>query len=398
MLREVSERLVARGHQVTVFAVNGATQREIMSPGGGTLPERDTINGVSVRRFPPEGLVTKAFRQWTRIPGAWRTSAIVLREGVGLVGRRPSPLPMLPAILGVEADVVTAMNWVFPPAYACHLARRMKRFPLVGIPILHVARPWAESSFFPPMLAACDALLATTHAEEEFMVARGGRNVMVAGTGVEPEDFARPDGALIRRRLGLGDGPVIGFVGRQDRNKGTMTLIEAMREVWRSVPEARLLLAGQSAHRSREVNEQLAALPDGDRGRVALLDDFPDGEIAHITDACTIVAMPSVEEGFGIAYLEGWMCGRPVIGARIASTKCVIEEGVNGLLVEPFEVAELTSAILKLLGDSKLRDRMGAAGRARTLARHTWDAVTDRWEATFSSLVSPRSSVVSRGR
>jgi glycosyltransferase involved in cell wall biosynthesis len=390
-LRAVSERLVARGHQVTVFAVNGATQREIMSPDGGSLPEHETINGVTVRRFPPEAWATRAFRQWTRIPGAWRSSALVLREGVGMVGRRPSPLPMLPALLRAEADVVTAVNWVFPPAYACILARRMRAFPLVGIPILHVARPWAESPAFPPMLAACDALLANTPAEADFMAARGGRNVVVAGTGVEPDDFARPDGALIRRRLGLGDGPVIGFVGRQDRNKGTMTLIEAMREVWRRVPEARLLLAGQSAHRSREVNQQLAALPDGERGRVALLDDFKDGEIAHVTDACSIVAMPSVEEGFGIAYLEGWMCSRPVIGARIPPTACVIEEGVDGLLVEPFDVAGLAAAITRLLGDAPLRDRMGAAGRAKTLAHHTWDAVTDRWEAALRPLFSPRS-------
>jgi glycosyltransferase involved in cell wall biosynthesis len=286
------------------------------------------------------------------------------------------------------------MNWVFPTAYACHLARRMKRFPLVGIPILHVARPWAESPAFPPMLAACDALLATTKAEEDFMVARGGRNVTVVGTGVTPEDFSHPDGAMIRRRHGLGDCPVVGFIGRQDRLKGVMMLVDAMREVWRRVPTTRLLLAGQSAHRSVEVNQQLAALPDDERGRVVLLDDFRDEEIAHITDACMIVAMPSVEEGFGIAYLEGWMCGKPVIGARIASTRCVIEEGVDGLLVEPFEVAELSSAILRLLGDASLRDRMGAAGRARTLAHHTWDAVTDRWEESFRSLFSPRSSGV----
>ncbi|HKP30576.1 MAG TPA: glycosyltransferase family 4 protein [Gemmatimonadales bacterium] len=390
-LRAVSERLVARGHQVTVFAVNGATQREIMSPDGGSLPEHETINGVTVRRFPPEGRATRAFRQWTKIPGAWRSSALVLREGVGMIGRRPSPLPMLAAVLRAEADVVTAMNWVFPPAYAGHLARRVRTFPLVGIPLLHVARPWAESPSFPPMLAACDGLIANTRAEEEFMVARGGRHVVVAGTGITPEDFARPDGGMIRRRLGLGDWPVVGFVGRQDRLKGALTLIEAMRDVWRSTPEARLLLAGQSAHRSREVNDRLTALSPDERARVALFDDFQDEEIAHITDACTLVAMPSVEEAFGIAYLEGWMCGKPVIGARIPSTACVIDDGGDGLLVEPFNVAELSKSILALLGDASLRDRMGAAGRAKTLENHTWDAVTDRWERMFNRLFSPRS-------
>ena len=71
------------------------------------------------------------------------------------------------------ADVVTGVNWVFPAAYACHLARRVRTFPLVGFPILHIARPWADSPSFPPMLAACDALIANTGAEAEFMTARG---------------------------------------------------------------------------------------------------------------------------------------------------------------------------------------------------------------------------------
>ena len=142
-LRAISERLVERGHQVTVFTVNGATQREIMSPAGGSLPALETINGVTVRRFPPEGRGTRAYRMWTRLPGAWRTSGLLLREGVGVLGRRPSPLPMLEALFRADADVVTTVNWVFPPAYAGHLVRRVKKFPLVGIPILHIARPWA---------------------------------------------------------------------------------------------------------------------------------------------------------------------------------------------------------------------------------------------------------------
>ena len=219
------------------------------------------------------------------------------------------------------------------------------------------------------------------------MQARGGRNVVVAGTGVAPEDFTHPDGAAIRRRLGLGDSPVVGFIGRQDRFKGAVTLLEAMRLVWRGVPDAKLLFAGQSAHRAAELDDQLAALTSEERARVVLHDNFADREIADLTQACDIIAMPSVEEGFGIAYLEGWMCGKPVIGARIPSTQCVIDDGVDGLLVEPFDAEELSRGILTLLGDASLRARMGAAGRAKALGNYTWDAVTDRWEEAFHRVV-----------
>jgi len=366
-----------------VFAVNAANQRELMHPLGGSLPERETINGVTVRRFPPEGLATRAFRAWTDVPGGWRTSTLLFGEGVRLIRRRPGPLPMLRALLRADVDVVTSVNWVFAPGYAAHLAHRRKKFALVGVPIFHISRSWAESDVYPPMLAACDTVIANTKAEAEFVLARGARHVVLGGTGIVPEDFARPDGSAIRRRLGLGDSPVVRFIGRQDRLKGAITLLEVMRLVWSSVPDAKLLFAGQSAHRARDLDEQLEALPPADRARVALYDDFGDGEIADLSHACDMIVMPSVEEGFGIAYLEGWMSGRPVIGARISTTQCVIDEGVDGLLVEPFNVEELSRGILTLLGDRSLRERMGATGRAKTLANHTWEAVTDRWEAAL---------------
>ena len=386
-VRFVSERLVARGHKVSVFAVNGATLPEVTSSSGGTLPARETINGVTVHRFPPEGWLTRLYHVWRNLPGGWRSSNYLLGKGVGMLHRLPSPLPMLPALLRAKADIVTAINWSYPQAYICYLARRTKKFALVGVPILHTAQAWTQNEMFPPMLARCDAVLTNTRAEEEFVVARGARNVVVGGTGITPEDFAHPDGGALRRKFGLGDAPVVGQIGRQERLKGTVTLLEAMRDVWRTVPTARLLLAGPSAHRSREFSERLAALTGEERSRVTLVDDFTDDEIANVADACDLIAMPSVEEGFGAVYLEGWMCGKPVIGARIPSTQEVIAEGVDGLLVKPFEPEELTRGILELLGDESRRRRMGAAGRAKTLANHTWDAVTDRWERVFLGLV-----------
>jgi glycosyltransferase involved in cell wall biosynthesis len=387
MLQAVSERLVARGHLVSVFAVNGATQGEVISVSGGSLAPRETINGVLVRRFPPEDRATRLMRGLTDLPGGWRSARSVLGDGVGAVRRRPGPLPFLPQLLRAEVDVVTTVNWVWAPAYAGHLARRFRRFRLIGVPILHIARPWADSTTFRPMLAQCDLVLASTTADADFMRERGARHTVVTGMGVDPAAYTSPDGSALRARFPLGDGPVVGFVGRQDRHKGAVTLLEAMAVVWERFPEARLLLAGQSAHRSDEMRQALEALPDQARVRVHLLDDFADAEAPGIVAACDVVTVPSVEEGFGLVYLEAWMAGKPVIGARIPSTRCVIAEGVDGLLAEPLDAADLARCLLDLLRDPARRERMGAAGREKTLANFTWDAVTDRWEAALQGSV-----------
>lgn len=388
MIQAVSERLVARGHEVTIFTINGATQREVLSLAGGGLPEHETINGVRIRRFGPEGWITRAFRSWSNLRGGWRSASLVFRGGVGAMRRRPGPLGMVPALLRAEADVVTSVNWVWAPAYAGHLAGRVRKFALLGVPILHIARPWAHSQLFRPMLAQCDAVLAMTEAEAAFIAARGGRNPIVTGVGVAPGDFPAGTGAVMRARLGLGEAPVVGFIGRQDRHKGVVALIDAMRQVWVEAPEARLLLAGQAAHRSRDVTGALEALAPDQRARVLLLDDFPDEDATGIAAACDIVALPSVEEAFGIVYLEAWMCGKPVIGARIPSTECVIADGVDGMLAEPLDPGDLARCLLVLLADPELRDRMGRAGKAKTLGRWTWDAVTDRWEEALRSVTA----------
>lgn len=388
MLRAVSERLVARGHQVTVFTINGATQPEVLSAAGGRLPEFETINGVEVRRFGPEGWLGRAFKTFTDLPGGWRSAGFVFGEGVRAVRRRPGPLGIVPALLRADADVVTSVNWVWAPAYATHLAHKVRNFALLGVPLLHIARPSAETELFRPMLVQCDSILALTEAEAAFIAERGGKNPVVTGVGVAPEEFADADGRGVRARLGLGEAPVVGFIGRQDRFKGVVTLIEAMQRVWAGRPEARLLLAGQLAHRSSEVTEALAALSPGQRASVALLDDFSDDAFPAIIAACDILALPSVEEAFGIVYLEAWICGKPVIGARIPSTECVIADGVDGLLAEPLDTPDLARCLTTLLADPALRDRMGQAGRAKTLSRWTWDAVTDRWEGALRGVTA----------
>ena len=193
-----------------------------------------------------------------------------------------------------------------------------------------------------------------------------------------------------RARHGIGDRPVVGFVGRQDTLKGVPTLIEAMHTVWRHVPNAMLLMAGQRAHREPAVTKMLAELCAADRAKVVLIDDFADEDGPSIMDACDLLALPSVEESFGLVMIEAWMCGKPVIGGDIASTRCIIEPGVDGWTATPFDSANLAAKILDLLADPAKRAQFGQRGRAKVLSRYTWDRVTDAWEATFQKAAAAK--------
>jgi glycosyltransferase involved in cell wall biosynthesis len=100
--------------------------------------------------------------------------------------------------------------------------------------------------------------------------------------------------------------------------------------------------------------------------------------------------LPSREESLGIAYLEAWMCGKPMIGGRIGSTQCVIDEGVDGLLANPDDAEDIALTIINLLSDRDMRERMARNGRAKTLIHYTWDMVTDKVEALYRDLIAAR--------
>ena len=128
-------------------------------------------------------------------------------------------------------------------------------------------------------------------------------------------------------------------------------------------------------------------LSKDERSRVVEMGGFEEVDKASIFDSFDVLAMPSVAESFGITYLEAWMCRRPVLGGRIDSTRCVIDEGRDGLLADPHDPEDIAAGILKLLADPEGRARMAQAGHEKTLANYTWERVVDKVEGVYRDLV-----------
>jgi glycosyltransferase involved in cell wall biosynthesis len=378
---------VQRGHDVTVLTFDCASQRDFASPHGAGLPPRETLNGVKIVRVGPRGgRLAKLQQWWLHQRGGWRSTAWLLGSDGWPTGL-PSGLGTILPLARLRADVVTSINWHFGVSFWTCLPRPLQRAPRVAIPILHIEQEWANKQVYARMARSCDASIVCTDAEGEFVRALGAPSITVAGAGVDPLMFENRDGARVRAEHGLGRRPVVGFVGRQDVYKGAPTLVDAMHLVWPHYPDAVLLMAGEAAHRDIAVTEKLASLAPHERRNVLLIDDFADVDGPSIMDACDLLALPSVEESFGLVLLEAWTCEKPVIGADIAATRCIIDAGVDGWTVKPFDATDLAAKILDLLADADKRNSFGRRGRSKVLARYTWERVTDAWEATFIKVV-----------
>ncbi|MBK8277173.1 MAG: glycosyltransferase family 4 protein [Nitrospira sp.] len=389
-VKELSEGLVSRGHDVTVLTANARNSTDLFRGIHGRLPEAEVINGVQVIRFDPNGQALGAWlKGWAQLPGGWRSLRMVFGEdGMEILAAQPQLIQIIPYLLRSRADVVMAMNWHWSPAYYAYLAKQLRDFAFVGIPLFHTAEAWCQRPIYRKMLASSSAIVANTAHEGEFAREHGARRVEVGGVGVYPDGFASRNGAAIRARYGIGSVPVVGFVGRQDVNKGVVQLVHAMKIVWRWNTEVRLIIAGHqsSEHQGLAVHSAIEQLTGAEQSKLVRISQFADAEKPSLYDAFDIFVLPSVGESFGLAYLEAWLCQKPVIGARIGSTECVINDGVDGLLVDPKSPEDLAEKIIALLSDRDKREKMGMAGYSKTIACHTWGKVVDRLETLYWDL------------
>jgi glycosyltransferase involved in cell wall biosynthesis len=101
-------------------------------------------------------------------------------------------------------------------------------------------------------------------------------------------------------------------------------------------------------------------------------------DVAHVAAlyaAADVFVLPSMKEPYGTVYGEAMAFGLPVVGWRAGNLPYLAEHRVEGLLVEPGDVADLAEALRELAEDPALRARLGAAARARAESRPTWREV-----------------------
>lgn len=162
-------------------------------------------------------------------------------------------------------------------------------------------------------------------------------------------------------------------IGRLAPEKGFDTLIEAAVRVCERVPEAHFVLAGEGEERAKI---ETLIVQHGLTERFQMLGLRED--IPTLLASAAVVAVPSLSEGQGLVALEAMAACRPVVASHVGGLVETIEDGVTGLLVPPRRAAALAEALGRLLGDTALREQMGAAGRARVEAHYTADRMVDR--------------------
>jgi len=216
---------------------------------------------------------------------------------------------------------------------------------------------------------AVDAVIAISEGVRTALIRVGVRaeRIRVVPSGIDARALAAPPAAraAVRREWGLGDDEVaVVALGALEVRKGHAVLLAAAAGLASAAPRLRYVFCGEG--RQQKALAGAAAALDGAVEMVGFRRD-----VAACLAAADIVALPSLQEGLGVAALEAMAASRPVVASRVGGLAEAVVHEETGLLVPPGDPTALAAALARLARDPDLRARLGAAGHARVLARYT---------------------------
>lgn len=178
----------------------------------------------------------------------------------------------------------------------------------------------------------------------------------------EPIDVADWEARFARAPRRPMDGPTILGVARMYPRKRLGDLLEAAARLRDRLPALQIRLVGSGPERERLLRLRARL---GLEETVRFLGEISRARLAEEYVNADCFCLPSVQEGFGIVFLEAMAAGLPVVACRAAAVPEVVPDGVAGLLVEPRDPQRLAAALEELLTDSGRRKEYGEAGRRR---------------------------------
>ncbi len=284
------------------------------------------------------------------LTAAWRFARLVKQLAPDVIHAH-DPHAVAMAALALSLGTATGKG-TRPPAL---IASRRVDFPLKG------------NSFSRWKYRQVDCFLAASDAIRLILAADGipAARAITVHEGIDLGHVAAVPPVDVHEAFWLPHhAPVVGNVAALVAHKGQRHLVEAAQLVVQQIPDARFVILGEG-----ELRDQLEhQIRHHHLEKHVLLPGFRT-DVIGCMKSFDVFVMSSVNEGLGTALLDALACARPVVATRTGGIPEIVDDGVTGILVAPRDHAALASAIVCMLQDRALGERLGAAGSARVAAR-----------------------------
>lgn len=378
-------RAILKAQQAMGFEVRGITGLRHTAPGA----EVEEIDGLTFHRTEGAAGGPPGLREWREI------------------GRLAS------AIENLARDWRPDLLHAHSPALCGEAALRASR--RLGIPLVYEIRAfWEDAAVGNGMEREGSAKYRLTRALENHVVANaqgvvticqglrddliargydaGRISVMPNGVDLELFGTPMPRSTALAQELGLGDGPVIGFIGSFYDYEGLDDLIAAMPALVARRPDARLLLVGGGPCEAA-LHAQAEASPAAEA--IRFVGRVPHHEVEHYYALAEVMAYSRKKSRLTdlvtpLKPLEAMAQGKLVAASDVGGHRELIEDGVTGRLFAPDDPAACADALAALIDDRAQWEAYRAAGRAHVEARHDWARNAERYQLVYQTVLGPR--------
>jgi glycosyltransferase involved in cell wall biosynthesis len=330
--------LAKRGHEV-----------HVITPLDEGLPEESCENGFYIHRLPKIA---------TGFPGGFTFWIDIVR-----------------AIRKIRPDIVHAQS--LNSGIPALLSNKLLKIPYVvyGRGLDVYLPEWYVKLTAKAVLKNAGVAIALTKDMKKVMQAMYSRDVVVVPNGIDLGEDS------LRQREAENYSEKVLFVGRLSSVKGIQYLLGAMRIVHGELPGVKLILVGDGEER-----KYLEHLTDhlGIRECVEFVGAVPHERVQDYMHHADVLALTSLSEGFPVTILEAMASGLPVVATCVGGVPEIIENNVNGYLVETENQKVIAEALLKLLRDGQLRKHISGNNRKKA-EKYRWDMVAATLEEIYQN-------------
>ena len=275
--------------------------------------------------------------------------------------------------------------------------------PVICTPFFHFSNPRYLDSSLIEVLKKFDVIIACTNLEKEVLVKKfkiQDEKIKVISMGVDYDIFERVHSKRLNHyyfkqkffRKKEKNYKLVLYCGSKNYEKGSLTILKSIPYILEKTKKVYFVFIGPS---TKAFNHELSKIQKLRNSRII---NFSPDNLTGYYDRKKLTAfkeadlflMPSRSDAFGIAFLEAWASGTPVIGARIGATPEVIRENIDGLLVKFDDPIDTAYKVIKLLKNKKLRKKLGDAGQLKVSQNYTWDIVAEKTHQTYQNIIKTK--------